>query len=140
MQAAATGSSSISRRRSHNEGLVEDAEQEEAYNKLDRLAESSHQATAGARRLSASHREDHTQGTTERRMSKSNGANTDHKGKGRLLVEENGHLNDEPEAEAMKAESEAESLYDSDDESMHCSICLSIIEDRTVVQPCCHGK
>lgn len=36
---------------------------------------------------------------------------------------------------------DAESVYDSDDdESLHCAICLSVIDDRTVIQPCCHGR
>lgn len=29
---------------------------------------------------------------------------------------------------------------DDDDGSMHCSICLSLIDNRTVVQPCGHGE
>ena len=50
---------------------------------------------------------------------------SDAKGKGRALefdVEEDVQKDDSDE-----------------DETMHCAICLSVIDDRTVLQPCNHG-
>lgn len=81
--------------------------------RLDKLAESSTQATS--RRLS----------------------NGNSKGKEKVRTDDDVRLE---ELDTKADDSEPESLYDSDDESLHCAICLSVIDDRTVVQPCCHGK
>lgn len=42
-------------------------------------------------------------------------------------------------ASAVKDESESE-LDDEEDESQHCAICLSLIDNQTTVQPCMHGQ
>lgn len=56
---------------------------------------------------------------------------SDPKGKGKALNMDNG---DEMNNNSPK------SCYESDDdESMHCAICLSVIDERTVLQPCNHG-
>lgn len=107
----------------HNARLPHDEGGEELYDKLDKLAESSSQAAA--RRLSGGHVDQ------ARRTSISNGND-----KGKNKMEDDDH---EVEME-VKADSDDESIYDSDDESLHCAICLSVIDDRTVVQPCCHGE
>jgi hypothetical protein len=69
----------------------------------------------------------------------SNADSDKNKGKARLLDDA-----DDEEAEAEHArDNDADSLNIEDpdeDTSMHCSICLSIIDNRTVVQPCGHGR
>ena len=60
------------------------------------------------------------------------------KGKGKLseIIEQNG-------ADDMYTvdDEDMQSLPSSeDDESLHCSICLSIIDNRTIAQPCGHGE
>lgn len=131
MQATA-GSSSSSRGRSYNEGLVV----EDDDDKLDKLAESSSSSAPATRRLSTTS----TSNEAARRMSISNGIVAVDKGKSRMEEREFDNDDDEQQEEQqMNAESELE--YDTDDdESLHCAICLSVIDDRTVVQPCCHGE
>jgi hypothetical protein len=59
---------------------------------------------------------------------------SDAKGKGRAL-----EFDVEEDVQKDVQES-PKSCYDSDeDETMHCAICLSVIDDRTVLQPCNHG-
>merc|ERR1712093_155155 len=54
------------------------------------------------------------------------------KGKGKAIEESD-------EGQGPQQEEEQEEIYDSDeDESLHCAICLSVIDNRTVVQPCMH--
>ena len=69
---------------------------------------------------------------TSRRLSNGNS-----KGKEKVRTDDDVRLE---ELDTKADDSEPDSLYDSDDESLHCAICLSVIDDRTVVQPCCHGK
>ena len=59
------------------------------------------------------------------------------KGKGREVFQED----QEEEADRKPEDEDAmDAIYDSDeDESLHCAICLSVIDDRTVIQPCNHG-
>ncbi|KAK9898694.1 hypothetical protein P389DRAFT_37252 [Cystobasidium minutum MCA 4210] len=124
---AAESSSSSKRRHPYNE---ED-------DKLDKLAESS--AQASVRRLSTSNNIDN-QASQRRNTSMSTTTTTNgiDKGKSRLL-EEQEKDHDARENEDMNAEDSEVSLYESDDdESIHCAICLSVIDDRTIVQPCCH--
>lgn len=126
---AAESSSSSKRRHPYNE---ED-------DKLDKLAESS--AQASVRRLSTSNNIDN-QASQRRNTSMSTTTTTNgiDKGKSRLL-EEQEKDHDARENEDMNAEDSEVSLYESDDdESIHCAICLSVIDDRTIVQPCCHGQ
>jgi hypothetical protein len=97
----------------------------EEFDKISKLAESSGQAVARVSSINDI-------SISARRMSASkNGDNS--KGKERASDIEEDAQDD------MKAASDVESIYDSDDESLHCAICLSVIDDRTVVQPCCHG-
>lgn len=104
--------------------VVERVNNGEDLDKLDKLAESSSQAVS--RRLSSSN--------NVNPLRKSNISIGNDKGKNRM------HDGVENEDSYAQYGSEVESLYDSDDESLHCAICLSVIDDRTVVQPCCHGR
>lgn len=134
MQAAAGSSSSNSRRRSYNEGLV--VEDEDDDDKLDKLAESSSSSAPVTRRLSTTS----TSHDAARRMSISNGIVAADKGKSRM-EEKDCHDDDDEQQEDQQMNAESELEYDTDDdESLHCAICLSVIDDRTVVQPCCHGE
>lgn len=69
----------------------------------------------------------------DQKTAAASGARPDAKGKGRAINLDN----DEMHSEAPQS---PQSCYESDeDESMHCAICLSVIDDRTVLQPCNHG-
>lgn len=100
--------------------------------------------TSSSRRLSNANGENVLGGSPPaRRLSTTSDHDHNGKGKGKAKAEDGVGAGGEEEEIVKKSEDqegEEEEIYDSDeDESLHCAICLSVIDNRTVVQPCMHG-